>query len=219
MSFQAKMRKVKASRRRGRLPLSKPQVQAVRKIATRQMNKRSELKYKDLAVNLTEVSSDSPLVSALTFPSQGDTITTRDGDSIWIKSSHLKGYVQADSTNPRAMLRVLVVQWLENSGTAPTLGDILEDTSFVDALNSPYKVNGKAEFRVLMDNRFSVSNLDTGIRSINKFLKPKVRKIQFDAGATTCTGQLYLMAVSDETAAGGLAPFLTFYHRYRYYDN
>lgn len=206
--------------RKARMPLSKTQVKAVRKIANKQINRIAELKYKDSLATQQSMSYDSPTVSALTFPSQGDGNTSRDGDSIYLKSSQLRFYVERNSVSGSdGTWRVMVVQWLENSGTAPTLSDILQDTSQYDSIHSPYLINGKKEFRVLYDAKGSVSENngpDHTFRTAN--LKPRVRKIQFDAAAVTCVGQLYVIYLSNQAAAGN-TPSIYWYARHRYLDN
>lgn len=220
MSFQAKMRKVKRQGRR-RLPLSKPQVKAVQKIANKQINRVSELKYHDVQVTSQAIAYDSVYVVDLLAPAQGDSVTTRDGDSLYIKNHRVKMELLRDSaTGIDTAGRVLIIQWLEDSASgAPTLSDVLADTTRFDGTISPYLINSSKKFKVLYDKVFTLSeNNGPDYRHLTAKLRPLVRKIKFNAGATTGVGKIYLMAFSDRPAATS-PPVLTMYSRNRFLDN
>lgn len=205
------------------MPLSKPQVKAVRKIANSQINKISELKFKDTSDAADRLSYDSPTINLVDMPAQGDGQSSRDGDSIWLKNYLLRLRVlrPAQASAVSATYRVMVVQWLEDNATAtPTLADILQDATTDElCLISPYKVDEKKKFRVIFDVTGTVKDDSGPVRHYSKFLKPAKRKMQFNAAAVTGVGNFYLIGISSETNASGNGPLLYSYHRLRYLDN
>jgi len=221
MSFRSKQSALKRKYRRN--PLTAPQSRAVAKIAMKQINKVSELKYKDTSATNEELSYDAPYIKLLDMPAQGDTQTTRDGDSIYIKKLFLRAWVKnIGATTVDVPVRVMLVQWLEdNANDTPTLGEVLESAAQYVSINSPYKITDKKKFKVLHDQRFHISE-DNGPSLKFLTISPKrlkQRKIQFNAGAVTGVGNIYLIAFSDRTDASDTGPVINFYSRLRYLDN
>lgn len=220
MSFQAKQKALKARRFRPRTVLSKAQKNAVKKIATSAITKVSEKKFLDQASGPTQIGYDAPVISLISMPVQGDSVNTRDGDNLFIKSLRLKGQVATSGQDVR--VRVIVFQWMEDNATSsPTASDILQDVTQYDILNSPYKINGPKHFKVLMDRRYVLDSPgQTWSRLFQANLKLPQKKIQFNAGLATGVGQVYVMTLSDTyTVASGSGGNVTWYSRLRYLDN
>lgn len=165
-------------------------------IANRQATKRLEKKY-----HLVGSSQDidySGSVFALSTITQGDTDLTRDGDSLYLRSINLKGCCQLDVLATSAIVRIMVVQWFDDS--TPAVSDILSG-SYLGTVNAPsssYFHDQRNKFRVLYDRRVLLNDGNTECQIFDtKYLKPSKRKIHFTAGTTTGSNKLWLVAVSD----------------------
>lgn len=98
---------------------------------------------------------------------QGDTLSSREGDTILATSLHFQGnFVGADDTN---CLRIFVVMF--ESSDDSSIANVLEDyISSVGnpylAYNSMYKVNGDCKYKKLADKRYKL-NIDEAMKDIN----------------------------------------------------
>ncbi len=158
-------------------------------------------------------------ISVLNNPAQGDTDSTRDGDSIMNKWIDIRGYIVV---NTGATDQVNVVRFLllwDKQVTIGNAGDVLESVGNVNAPMSPYKHDRRHQYMVLED--FTVSLSQNGSSAIKKIriIHKLNKKTQFNAASTTInTGCLNLVMISDEATAS-LPPTFVFTSRVHFLDN
>lgn len=162
---------------------------------------RSVLKMQDVKVFDNAFAASASTTPALTdccAISQGDTNLTRDGNRIWIKSISVSfELVRADTTN---IFRIMFVQWLPDNGTsgdAVTYGEITTAGSY--PLADMYNTQFGSKFRVLYDKTHKISADDTS-KVIHFSLRPAVRKLNYNGTATSGTGHVYAILMSDSSA-------------------
>lgn len=94
-----------------------------------QLNKNApEMKYKDVVVGANNV-LDPGALQLVTNIDQGDTVSTRTGDVVNLRSIHLKGYIITPTTSSalagNVFYRFALIQDLQQvSSTPPAIGDI-----------------------------------------------------------------------------------------------
>lgn len=186
-------------RRRKRKPaLTRQEKAEVATIVNRKLTKRLEKKYHLQAGAGVNYDYNGNIVS-LSSVAQGDTDTTRDGDSLYIRSIRLMGDITvADSTN---LYRVIVFQWLDD--TTPVASDVLSSTYLgtANACNASYHHDQRKKFRIMFDKRYVLDSTDnTRLLIDTKQLRPFVRKIQYTAATTTGTNKIWGLFVSDSSA-------------------
>lgn len=180
---------------RVRRPLGKRQAQAVATIARKQISRTSEWKHHTLALQICP--SDAGVIQDLSAVPQGDTDTSRDGDTIFATSVQIRGLVNvADSHN---QYRVIIFQWTPS--TTPVIADIL-NLSTGHHTRSMYETDKANEYKILYDRVFlMVSSSGDAVKQFNTKIRLSRRKIQFIAGGTSGTRKVYMLVVSDSAAA------------------
>lgn len=181
-------------------PMSYKNYVATKKLINKTLHAKSETKYHD--VNTQTTADYAGSVIDLCSVSQGDTDITRDGDQLYISSLQLRWEViQADSTNN---CRLLVFQWLADSSDTGTPGvsDILSSTFIggINAPNAPYKHDNRFQYKILLDQRFALSDdkpSQIGIKYLTRGMK---RKIQYVAAGNSGTNKIYMILISDSSA-------------------
>ncbi len=203
-------------------PLSKAQYKQVAKIANKQIHRTSELKTLDNNVSAIAVNSTAA-VTAIVPPAAGSSHSTRDGDSLYYKSLHLRGIVDCDAAQDLTM-RVIVFQWMENDATAPVVADILQDTAAGRNITSFYLKNPQKQFRIIDDSLYLWdSNVAQAPKVWSVVCKGRQfgrHKPDFDAGALTGNGNFYILTCSSTTAgAGAYGSLKSTVFRARFFDN
>jgi len=178
-----------------------------------------EYKHHDVQISVTSV-SQTPTITQLTNIGQGDTSSTRDGDSIKITAIHLKGIVALHTSAATSQYRVMLILDKQTNGAIYNASDVLEDTTAVDNLISPLNLDNKYRFRVLMDKLITLSN-GGGNESVTWQRHIKLNQhIRFGGTAGTIadlnTYSLSLMVMSNEPTN---VPNHSIYSRIRYVDN
>ncbi len=185
---------------RRRFPLTKSQIAAVSRIANRNLNKRIEKKY---FTNYAAGSRDwSGAVYSITDIPQGDTDTTRDGDSLFLKSVQLRySVVAGDTTN---LVRLVMFQYLDD--TTPTVSNIL-NSGYLGAAGAPltpFHHDERSKYRILYDSGpMSVDTYNPQLvrKVFVKNNKKMVNQIRYNGGTTTGSNKIYLIELSDSGAA------------------
>lgn len=184
----------KFARSRG---LTKKQKAGVKRI----MGAVMEKKHHTSTFSTSSVSSTATLtnISAVT---QGDSDTSRDGDQIYLKNIDFRAYLtRADTSN---LVRLIVFQWRPSTQLAtPTAATILENYAGDGTLDlvRHWNYDNKRNFKVLYD-RLITLNEDIANRTVKFNLnKSLIKKIQFDNGGTNHNNAVYVMYLSDSSAA------------------
>lgn len=159
---------------------------------------------KFLTVNQSATSATNVFqATLLTNIVQGSTSADRDGDSLLIKYIRLRyQIINADTYN---FVRVVIVQWRENDALAAIAGASIFDvgqTGVID-FNSHYDWLQRRTYHILYDRVHYVANgissdKQSVVRSVN--IRPKVHKINYNAGAVTASDNIYLLWISDSAA-------------------
>lgn len=185
----------------------------------------TEKKYYDVAISKS--GDTAAQVICLTGMAQGDTESTRVGDSIMPKSLQAKLKLMFDTTNPSENVRVVIVKDKDNNvGTPPGYTQVYQMTAPYTLRSMDYP----KRFKVLYDKIFTC-NTTKPVVNIDWYYKYKMMK-DFKGNYTrgdhiTFTGQLdtdtarshvYLMLISSH-ADGASALSLSGYTRLRYIDN
>lgn len=172
----------------------------------------SEKKQIDVIVPTNQ--STTATVKHLSAVAQGDTINQRNGRSILAKSIELRLRVALNASAASTVLRYVIFQDLNNTGTSPTAAQIGITT--VDALRL---LDGVAEkrFKILLDKRLYVGN-GTAEQNNYNFFKKLDHHIRYSGTAATDEGQntLWSLTVSNESTN---VPALAGSTRIRFYDN
>lgn len=178
----------------------------VRNIAQKVLNKNAEWKY-HLVFNNSGVSTSGAIID-LSAVSQGDTDTTRDGDSITASTLGYRYFWQnGDDTNA---CRLIFFQWYPQ--TTPTVTDILL-TTVGNGVQFMYHTDKADMYKILYDSTDTLSVYTAsggsvlGSPNIGKIKIPK-RKIQFQAGTTTGSNKIYALVLSDSGATSHPGPNL-----------
>jgi len=170
----------------------------------------------------------------------------REGDSINVTSMVIKGMVQIDSSSATLadlnnIVRIVVVRMTDDNPAAPTMSDIFDGTApNGDYYNAFFKVGGSRRYQKLYDKRMHLENPTQSCTAsagyfacmsenwrkrfvINVPLPKSGLKVDYSAqaitGANPVTNGIYLLAVSDSTAASVVHPKWRFDSRTRFLDN
>jgi len=188
-----------------------------KKLARQIVNASAEKKYYTVtSTQVVDNASGTSCVKCSAVP-QGDIDQSRDGDQLTIRSIEFAFTAQllvaSLATNTLVQnLRVILFQWLmTDNGASPTIASILDTTAGLGTLwQAGYNHDNRFNFKILYDERFNLTQqsnvacsgseqhlaramITTGFRYGNK--------IQYVAGGTNGTGNLYYFAVSDIPAA------------------
>lgn len=172
--------------------------QKVRRIVNSTINRNVEWKFhlyeNSLSVPDTGLADDPSLVS------QGATDTTRNGDKIQASSFKINYYIEnGDSYNN---FRVIVFQWYQSASPLPS-DVLLQGTGFGNL--SQYNIDKAPSYKIMYDRTHLVSSnysgQTNGSRAVHKKLRVPRKNIQYNAGSTGGIGKVYLLFISDSSAA------------------
>lgn len=146
--------------------------------------------------------STAGYVAQMSGIGQGDTDTSRDGDSLLVKSLNLNYQIEVGDTFN--VIRVIMFQWFPTS--VPTAGNILQDVT-LGVLNphQTYNHDLRYNYKVLYDKTHTIGATSTNIPIVKISKQVYItsgfkRKLQYQAATTTGNNQFYLMAISDSSA-------------------
>lgn len=179
-----------------------------------------ELKKNDQALSSTAVSYSGLVGLQLTNIDQGDQRTARNGVSILCKSVFIRGVVNADDTPVSNNIRLMVVMDTMNTGTAPSLSDVLESTGGALAPFSALKQISAGRFKILWSKLLTVSKVTNQSQVFKAYIPVnKHVKYQGTSGSDEWKNQIYFMAISSVIGSGGSEPTVACYARTSFYDN
>lgn len=199
------------TRRRKTLGVSKPKKKGVtkaevRKIADKQIDRKAEKNYL-LITPGAPVAFDqaNPLLTIISTTVQDNTAQGRTGNKISPTSLKfdytIYGYADppaAQTPSPRGdVCRVLIIQYMRDVNVSPLqAGYILENTSQVGAVHSPYAQTAKRLFNVLYDMKHTVNShgniVETGHIQLNK-----LKDIRYDNLSNLGVGEIYFLVFSE----------------------
>lgn len=166
---------------------------------------QQELKYLDTVTNAYSISTSGAIFQLCSIP-QGDTDISRDGDRVYLKKMYVRGTVRVnDETN---IVRLIFFQWKPN--TAATIAQILlNGPSGSPDVQSNYAHDQRQMYKILYDKTWVLAGpgttpetpvTPTTTRHFQCILsRGLIRQLQFTAGTTTGTNQIYYLALSDSS--------------------
>jgi len=173
----------------------------------------AEVYKNDLVVSGASVTS-AGTVNNLTAIAQGDGITTRTGNSLFVRSVDINGTFNMNSSSTTAQIGRfwLVLDLQQTADTSPSFSDIFDGNN----VNSHLNANTVGRFKILAKRTFVVwPTRPTAILKIRKLMRHHVR---FNGTASTDSqkGSIYLVSVSNTS---GTDPLTYFNSRVSYHDN
>lgn len=189
------------------MPLTDVQKVQVKKMATRQINGRAELKYDE-----TNASQISPTLSwqniKVSLIAQGNLDSQRQGDEIYVRDIELRLRVEQLAGGALSnAVRLVLVQYYQDDVTPPTGGSVMNIASGALAYISHYSHDLRRQYKILYDETFYLSS--TGPTNTGRVVitKPGRAKVRFDAAGQSGDGQIYLYHCSDQTSGASTPTF------------
>lgn len=148
---------------------------------------------------------------------QGDTQSTRDGDSLKIRNLDLR--LQMNSVTSASHVRMVV--FIDKLNTITAASDMYEDAGSVFAHLSQKKHMNRYDTVVLFDKTYTLNAPAVDDNSnIFKLNIPVNRHVTYEPATTNITaGNLKLLIISDQAPAGAARPSTSFNARVWYIDN
>lgn len=191
--------------------LSKCQKKEVKAIAKRAVKSMGELNFHVFGVSANPVGTLG-YIADLSIIAQGDGDQNRQGDEAHLTSMEFKyDWTIADTFN---RCRVIIFRWLDDA--APGIADILlGGVSGVPQVYSSYNKDGRNKFNILYD-KTEVGVLVPAPNSVkyHEGSRKLTGTLRYNAGGTSGTGHIHLLAISDSGVASD--PTLTFTSRLNY---
>lgn len=174
----------------------------------------SEMLKKDTAFTPTALSTGA--VEHITAVAQGDSDSTRTGNSIFVRSWNFSGSIikNTSGANTQFVRISVVMDTQQQSDTTPTYTDIYESASPYAHLNS----NTVGRYKVIFSHIYSVNSSDHTAVAV-KINIPMRHHVRYNGSASTDIqrGGLYLCSSTDEPGAN--MPTWQGEHRLSYHDN
>ncbi len=142
-------------------------------------------------------------IANLTQIAQGDGLNTRSGDKVLIDKIHVRCNILATATSN---WRYVVFRDRYNTGTTPTVGDVLAGPTVA----SPYStinVIQQKRFTILMDKVMSFSSAGSLSGTFKRCINVNQPTYYSGSSATAnqAAGQIYVLVISDVATAGAHA--------------
>lgn len=148
---------------------------------------------------------------------QGTDVLQRIGNSILVKSIYLNASCAINASATKSLVRIVIFVDKMNQGSDPAVSDIISVTGNGFAPICPLNVDHTSRYRILLDQKFALSNNGVQYRTYKKYLKTKFHaKFTGSASTDVYKNQVYLLLVSDENTN---APLVNTCVRIGYYDN
>lgn len=171
-----------------------------------------EFKQHNLAI--TPTVSNSLTTHQLTNIAQGDTDTTRDGNSIKLASIYIQGFATINALATNTIIRLLLVLDKQTNQAIYTAGDLL----LSDSVTSPNNIDNGRRFKILWEHRMILSQ-DRPMAQFKLYKKLNMH-IRYDSTGTNIQqltqNSLSLARISNE---GTNVPSMDYTVRIRYVDN
>lgn len=173
----------------------------------------SEKHYFDLTASGNIDTTGS--VTLLTGVAQGDDVNNRQGNSVLGKTIYLRLITTrvAANTNPVNFGRVIIFKDMENTGTDPTIADVLQSATVI----SPLNVDHVARYQILADRVLPLS-LNGNEGSQHKFYLRVNDHVKYtgSGAAAIYKNQIYMIIIGDQATN---APSWSCASRFGFYDN
>lgn len=155
-------------------------------------------------------------INLITNIPQGSDVGNRDGNSILVRSLNFKQVWRMTGTTD-TNVRTIIFLDTSNTGSAPTVTDVLQYVGSVTAPLSPLQVDHLTRYKILRDFKYILSTNDKSSREIAQYIKLYFHEKFTGPNATDIyKNAVYVLNISDKIAS---LPTVEAYHRLGYYDN
>lgn len=149
----------------------------------------------------------TPAAAGVVYPlsliAEGDTVATRTGRSIILKSAHIKVH---NTDSLAEFIRVIVFFDTEQAGVVPVVTDVLNTADYRDFKN----FNNRKRFAIMYDKTYSTEAWNDN-KSMIEYYKRFNRKIEFRGSAADQAsqgqGNLYMIIISQANGVNDSASY------------
>ncbi len=164
------------------------------------VKKLLNIEYKSIRVTLPTAPTNTPVITPVSAPAQGDDFDDRQGRKIKLFSYRLKGRVTVNASATGSFYRVVILRDNNGSTTRPVITDVYPDAAAFNGgimpLDDPQT---NARFSILSDNLYPLSISGVNIRPINIYKKLSSHVYFTGTGANDeGKGMLYMITSSNE---------------------
>lgn len=159
--------------------------------------------------------SNAGVVTHMSAIAQGDSDSSRHGNSVYCRSLNIKGFVRINASATSTCYRIAVIIDTQQVGdTSPTFSDIYENSDVSSHLNNAtvgrYKVIYNKVYTLVPTNDSAIRYFDINL--------PMRHHVRFNGSASSDVqkGGIYLVRVSNEATN---VPTDNFESRLSYHDN
>lgn len=176
----------------------------------------TEFDYVDSSSSTTVASAGT--LRLLNGMAQGDTASSREGNSIRMKSYYMKYQIANNATAVNTNTRVILVLDKQSNGAQPLVTDILATNTVV----SPRNLDNRKRFKILYDKCHSLGTAGPANINTEFYFKNQQTHVAYYNGsnlgtiADIATNALYLLTISDQATN---LPAINYYFRLRFIDN
>lgn len=176
----------------------------------------TEFKYKDTSGTITAQSNTATFV-LLNGITQGDTVSTRTGNTIRVKSVEINSQFILNPGLSNSVIRQLLVIPLKTNGMVPNFSDIIQagGTNTI----APRNLLLRSNFLILKDERIDLVAGHNSVVTHKCYRKVDIKTV-YEVANTLISGisshPIYVIYLSNMSTLG---PSVNYYHRIRYLDN
>lgn len=177
-------------------------------------------------VNASPISTTATIVPLLNNIALGTAEEDRTANEISLRSITVPLYMLFATNASTAtgwnyqteVVRAMIVQDKQNSGSNPVIGDILDTSNATTPIQALRNVYNTKRFKFLVDRKFylNVYNHATLAKALHK--RFKYLKVEYNAAGDATKNQLYLILISDTNSANN-NPVVSADLRVNYIDN
>lgn len=202
----------------GKLPL--PNARATAKLASsnrariQYVKKLLNVEFKNFELDNSQTMTAGGTITHLTGINQGDTATSRDGNSARLRSMIFRFTITKDAadTSESTVCRRIIFKMGHHADT-PTVTEILDSAS----VNSMFNLDNTERFTILSDSTFRLADGIMQVHQGKKRFKFN-HKIKWTGslGTNVQYGQIYMLTISNEST---YPPTHSMLGRVRFVDN
>lgn len=218
--YRPRNRRYRRYRRKAPIPVRDPAIVKVARTAyngyrlARKLANAVNIEYKFSDTTANASPDQSGILYTLNDMAQGDSDSTRDGDSVKIQNLVIRGSMNKGASATNSWCRMLIFWDKDNLVTAAT--DILEN--YMGSATAPFAPKNhdrRFQTRVLYDKVFSL-DASNSARNFEQVIKID-QHTNYNEGTTTIyRGALKLLFISNESVN---YPFVQYIARISYTDN
>lgn len=176
----------------------------------------TEFKYNDTSGTISNQNTVANFI-LLNGITQGDTASTRTGNTIRVKSVEINSQFILNAGLSSSVVRQLLVIPLKTDGIVPNYADIIQSggTNTI----APRNLLLRSNFLILKDEKIDLVAGHNSVVTHKCYRKVDIKTV-YDVANTLISGisnhPIYVIYISNQATLG---PAINYYHRIRYLDN